>query len=531
MDNWFDEQEQKKPGFDYRALMKDVWRRKWLFFIPFVLCLSMAIFAIKTMTPLYYSSGQLEVRTDVYRSQLLNDPMRNLGGRRRFDEELQWEMENLLNSPAFLERIVRELGMEKKYMAESRVEEGPALDETAAVNKAIGKLARRIRIADDGHRLYRIGVIDPDPQQAYDLARVILDRFLEEYRKVRTAPRASTQEFLLEQKKTYDADLEAAEAELNSYLVEISSSGLLGNPVNASNLASVEDHLNRMQERLDGPDARELADLQRQAKAVLGALPAVDTFAKDVTISNLTRTLIDLGVEVMTRADIGSQDEVGLERGRQRVQIINRVEELVTLQHSNLSILDRNRLSQYIYFALYTDLERRVVNRVTDDVRSYRAFLVEQPRQSSRLADLQSRVSHMNDLVMTIEREITQQRMNLEAGMSDVGLQVSIRQQPFYNPIPAEPNKLRLAFLGFALSVALGGGLVVLSLLLDKTFKTIDSIESTLGFPVLGTLPQVKLPTAGPQRQLRLLLWLTIILGILAVGAFGFLVLYPRLSL
>lgn len=529
MDNWYDEQEKSGPAFDVRTLLKDVWRRKWLFIIPFVICLSMAVLAIKTMSPLYYSSGQLEVRADMYRSQLLNDPTSNLGGRRRFDSELFWEMENLLTSPTFLEGIVRELSLQKSIMAQSRVDEGPPLDEDAAVARAVSNLGRRLRITDDGHRLYRIGVLDPDPQQAYDLAQVILDRFLVEYRKVRTAPRASTRNFLLEQKKIYEADLEAAETELNEYLVEISSTGLMGNPVNATNLATVEERLSRMRDRLDSVDAGELAELQRQATPVLGAIPAVEVYSKDAIIATLRRSLIDLGVEELTTADNG--DDLARERGRQRVQLNSRIEEMVTLRHTSLNVLDRGRLSQYIYFALYTGIEREVVNRVTEHLRRYRAFLVEQPRQSTRLTELQDRVAHMNDLVLTIEREITQQRMNLEAGMSDVGLQITIRRQPAFNPVPVEPNKVRLAMLGFALSAAMGGGLLVLAMLMDKSFKSIDSIERTLGYPVIGTLPQVKLNNLETRRQLRLLFWFTIVLVILAVGAFGFLVLYPRLSL
>lgn len=529
MENWYDEQEQSKPAFDVRTLLKEVWRRKWLFIIPFVICLSMAVLAIKTMSPMYYSSGQLEVRADMYRSQLLNDPTSNLGGRRSFDRELLYEMDNLLTSPTFLEGIVRELGLQKSIMAQSVVEDGPPLDEDEAVAKAIKNLNRRLRIYEDGHRLYRIGVRDPDPQQAFDLAQIILDRFLEEYRKVRTAPRASTRNFLLKQKDMYEADLEAAETELNEFMVQLSSSGLAGNPINTTNLATVDDRLTRTRERLNGMDANELVELESQARPVLGALPATDIYTKDAVIATLRRSLIDLGVQELTDPQTG--DDLARERGRQRVQLNSRIEEMVTLRHPTLNVLDRNRLSQYVYFALYTGIERQVVDQVAEQVRRYRAFVAEQPRQSTRLTELQDRVAHMNDLVMTIEREITQQRMNLEAGMSDVGLQITVREQPAYNPIPVEPNKMRLAMLGFFLSAAMGGGLLLLAMLMDKSFKTVDAIERALGYPVLGTLPQVKQTNLEKKRQLRLLFWFTIVLAILAVGAFGFLVLYPRLSM
>ena len=523
MDNLFDDKSAPGEGFDFRSLLKEIWRRKWLFFIPFVLCLSMAGLAIKTMTPLYYSWGQIQVRTDFFRSQLLNDPTGNLGGRNRnLDGEIKAEMETLLTSPEFLDNIVRELGMQKNLMARSLVGAGPPLDEPEAVRRTSADLAKRLRLELEGRHLYRIGVIDTDPQEAYDLTRFILDRFLEEYRKMRLAPRASTRNFLIQQKEIYQQDLDRADQELNEFLVQLSSTGLVGNPINANNLGLVEERLNRAQDRHNGSDALEMAGLEKSALPVLGALPAVDTYAKDSEIKALTQELTDLGVEMMTPLDGSYSDDAEMEMGRMRVQINNRVEELVTLNHPNLGLMDRNRLSQYIYFSLYSSVERAVIGRAAVHIRNYRQFLNQQPLQSSQLAELQSKVLHYNELVLTIENEITQQRMNLEAGMSDVGIQVSI---------PAEPNKLKLAFMGFVLSVGIGTGLLVLALFLDKSFKTVAGIESALGLPVLGTLPQIKFANLEPRRRLRLLFWLTIVLGILAVGSFGFLVIYPKLSL
>lgn len=531
MENMFDEQSDQGSGFDYRALLKEIWRRKWLFFIPFVLCLSMAAIAIKTMTPIYYSSGQIQVRTDFYRSNLLNDPTSNIARRRDMDQEILWEMETLLTSPGFLENIVRELGMEKTLMAQSRVGDGPILEEQEAIRKSSLRLAARLKIEQDGTHLYRIGVIHEDPQRAYDLTRFILDRFLEEYRKARLAPRASTRDFLEEQKEVYLAELKSAEKELNDFLVAVSSSGLMGNPVNAGNVAAAEERLFRARERAAGPDALEMANLQQAALPVLGALPAVETYAKDSVIKGIVLDLTDLGTQIMTQPNGEFSHDLESQMGRLRVQVHNRVEELVTLNHSNLGILDRNRLSQYIYFSLYASVERAINNRISGHVQAYREFLNQQPLQSSRLMELQSRVTNANSLIQTIDQEITQQAMNLEAGMSDVGLQVSIRQQPVLEQFPIEPNKVRLAFMGFVLSVGIGTGLLVLALLLDKSLKTVVDIERNLGYPVLGTLPQMQTATLEPRRRMRILFWVTIVLGILAVGAVGFLVIYPRLSL
>ncbi len=440
-------------------------------------------------------------------------------------------MENLITSPVFLEGIVRELGMQKTLMARSRVEKGPVLDEDTAVHTAAVLLAKRVRLVLDGRHLYELGVKGTDPQEAYDLTRFILDCFIEEYRKMRLAPRASTRNFLMAQQKVYQQDLALAEQELNRFLIQISSSELLGNPVNAGNLGVVEERLSRTRDRQLGADVLELSGLEQAAFPILGALPAVATYAKDSQISQIVLELTNFYVELMTRSDGENSDDIEVEMGRLRVQIINRVEELVALNHHTLGLMERNRLSQYIYFSLYSSVRREGGDRVDSHVRNYRRFLQQQPMQSSKLAELQAKVSHTNELLMTIEQEITQQRMNLEAGLSDVGLQLSIRKQPQLMPYPIEPNKLKLAFMGFVLSLGLGAGLLILTIFMDKSMKTVNAIEQALDIPVLGTLPQLSYGNLAPLRRRRLLFWISIVLGVIAIAAFVFLVLYPNLSL
>jgi len=73
-------------------------------------------------------------------------------------------------------------------------------------------------------------------------------------------------------------------------------------------------------------------------------------------------------------------------------------------------------------------------------------------------------------------------------------------------------------------------GLVVLAIFMDRSFNTIEDIERSLGYAVIGTLPMIQDDHFERKRKVRLLRWVTIISGILAVGAVGFLVIYPRLG-
>jgi hypothetical protein len=95
---------------------------------------------------------------------------------------------------------------------------------------------------------------------------------------------------------------------------------------------------------------------------------------------------------------------------------------------------------------------------------------------------------------------------------------------------PIEPNKVKLAFMGFVLALGMGGGLVVLAQLLDRSFHSVEDIERRLGLTVIGTLPVINESQFEDRRSRRIWIWIVLVVAILLVAAAGFLYVYPRLS-
>ncbi|MCB1184868.1 hypothetical protein KDM41_15675, partial [bacterium] len=219
--------------------------------------------------------------------------------------------------------------------------------------------------------------------------------------------------------------------------------------------------------------------------------------------------------------------------GQLRVRLNTRIEQMVGEQFPQLGYLERNQVSHFVYFTLYREGSQRVINDLEAKIREFRDFTTRRPAQSARIAELQDDVTAARGMVSTIENEITSQTLNLEASGAELGMQIRIRQAPILDGnayIPVEPNKIKLTALGSVLSLAIGLGLVVLAIFLDRSFKTVEDIERTLGLPVIGTLPVIQDDHFERKKKVRLLRWATIILGIIAVGAVGFLVIYPRLG-
>lgn len=531
MDPFQDEQESGGSGFDPVSLLRTFWRRKMLFFVPFILCLAMAAVAIKTMTPIYASSGLILIKFEGVNSELVTDPSRRYGRARDIDAVAYHEMNMLLTSPDFLEKIVLELRLQDALRAMPVSEGDGPMSEERAIRKAKSRLASMIEMKQDGPRLFRIEVRDPDPERAYMLASFILERFVEEYRASQRATRTNTRDFLQGQLAIYREELAAAEAALNKFQSGLASEALLDNPINALNLSQTQSNLNTLRERYNGTDAREMNDLNQDMRTLLGSAPGTSRYLADDIVKASIMEMENVGAD-LELLPTGSRETRDLETrlGQLRVRLNNRVEEMVAMEYPNLTFLQRNQISNFLYFSIYRAVTGRIMDRLDTQIREFRAFTARRPGQSTRIAELQEDVRAARGLVSNIETEITQQNMNLQASESEIGMQITVRRKPHLVYHPVEPDKLKLTLLGVVLSIGIGLGLVVLAILLDRSFKTVEDMERTLGLPVIGTLPVIQDDHFERKKKVRILRWVTIVAGIIAVGALVFLVIYPRLS-
>ncbi|MFT5233816.1 MAG: hypothetical protein ACI9UK_002174 [Candidatus Krumholzibacteriia bacterium] len=530
-DPFADEEQNSGGGFDPVNLLRTFWRRKVLFFVPFILCLSMAAVAIKTMTPIYASSGQVLIRFEGLNSELLTDPSQRYGRERNIDATAFHEMNMLMYSPAFLEKMVIELKLHESLRdAAAAIGQSPVSEEKA-ISKARSRLSGRLKLKQDGPRLFVLEVRDTDPEVAYNLASSILTRFVEEYRQSQTASSTSTKEFLIKQLSVYRRDLVNAETAMNEFQSGLASESLLDNPINALNLSAVLENLEGARQRFNGTDAREIADLSQDMRALLGSAPKIDKFLADDIVRATLHEMESVGLDMTLYAE-GSRERSEYETRlfQLRVRLNNRIEEMVLVQYSNLSLLDRSQISNYIYFSIFRGGAERVIAELDQKIAEFRSFTARRPGQSSRITELQGDVVNARSLVSSIEAEITIHTLNLEASASEIGMQIRIRRSPEVGYAPVEPDKLKLTLMGIVLSLGIGLGLVVLAIFMDRSFHSIDDIERTLGLSVIGTLPVIQDNHFERKRKVRLMRWATIILGIIAVGAVGFLVIYPRIG-
>jgi uncharacterized protein involved in exopolysaccharide biosynthesis len=532
MDAFEDEQGQQGSGMDIKQLLRSVWRRKWLFIVPFVICLAMAAVVIKTMSPVYSSSALLRVVFERPTTTIVPDDVNYRQRPRYQDEEAQYMIQTIVTGPSFLERVAAEFTTEhpdltRRWLALKEIVLSPQAVE-ADFNRALAaQLRRGVRVKYEDTHVFRIGIYAPDPELAYTVMQLLLDRFLEEERANRLRPSTATRQFLDEQRQQQEQKVAEAERRLTDFQSTMLSESLAGNPISEQNLAQVEGSLGRLRAQYLDNDNSELITLERQIRTTLGALPQLSQYVQDAEIASLMREMVDLQSQKMLGT---ASEDFEHSLGTLRLRLNGLLERRVAARHPDLSLADRNSIVQYLYQGAYRNVRQLVIDRLDADIREFREFMRRQPERSATLTSLQEDLQRERDLLADIERDITREDLRIEASLSEIGFKMVVHREPRLPSGPAEPDKVRLALMGVLLAAIMGAGLVGLSILLDRSLQSVAQIESVLAVPVIGTIPLIENEVRSRRRQRRYLLWITIVLVVLGLAAVGFLMVYPRLG-
>jgi uncharacterized protein involved in exopolysaccharide biosynthesis len=384
-----------------------------------------------------------------------------------------------------------------------------------------------LRVRQDGSRIYEIAVRSQDPREAQAAAQVVLRHYLEVERQSRMAPKTTTRDFLERQIATAQQDVQTSERELSTFEGSLLRSTLGGNPINAVNVVAAEVALRNLQEQIATTDRQELVGLAAQAQAVSVQLPVLTEFLAEPEIAAAVQQITTLE---QARVTGGPTSDLENELGRERLRLSNLLDASVQRRLPAAGMMDRTRVVRYVLQAMRNRSREQAAASAATAIGAYREFTARQPAQSSRLTELQLEVQRRRDLLSQLEREMSQTTMNLEASASEIGYRIEVRRDPALPRYPVEPDKLRLYVMGFGLSLAIGLGLVVLSIMLDRSFTDIASIERMVRIPVIGTLPIVQDDHFQVQRKRRTLRWVMVVCTTLVVAVVFLFYIYPRLN-
>jgi len=536
MDDFRDEENEGGSGFNPSDLLRIFLRRKWLFLVPFGLCLGMAYVAIKTMDPIYSSSGEIRVIRNETASRTINEGTPRASRSRDEDRETEVLIRTTVTSPSFLRGVVQDLNLHRSELI-SREDPLPTTMTAGQENAAIASLARqlekmiRVRVKDT--HIFSISVRDKNPDLTYLLAREVLDRFLKEEQANRLQVGETERDFLADQREIYEANLRDAQGALTSFQRSMLSSNLAGNPVNEANLIRAGDLLVRLQTQVQSDEQGKMPLQRREARLVL---PAVEQFLRELEgevaavslMADLTALELAQVISLIEdrRSNEGGQGLLGTTRLALDALVGRRLSD----EYKQLDTLARTTVTSYLYDSLYLKVNKNVSAQFEKHINDFRNFMTRQPEQSASLSRLQREVDSAQEMLQSLENDIRRQNLSMAASMSEIGYQLEVYDEPRPALFPVEPDKKKLGMMGIALALGIGAGLVLLAEMMDRSFKSVQEIESKLRIPVIGTLPLVRNGPFEERRRRRVFYWIAIIIVIAALAAVGLLWVYPRFN-
>jgi polysaccharide biosynthesis transport protein len=521
--------QKEESGFSPVELWRMFWRRKWLFFVPFIICLGMGYLAIKTMPPVYRTSGQLRVILEQTSAQSIPEANRRYRRSRDADKETMVIIRTIVTSPKFLERTVRDLNLHRSSLLNSKnSSQAESLSENSAVASLVSKLEKWILVKNDDTNLFSIGIKHQNPDLVYLLTSEIINRFLEEERANRLEPSTSTMTFLEKQRSIMAGNLGNAQTVLTNYKVQSGQSVLSSNPVREGNLSQANSLLSDIESQFISGKVTFSKMKELSVTAVAETDKIVSFIERDATILAKLEDLKAVEYNsIISR--LSRESNYGVTAGSIRVNIDIQIEQILRNNYPEVEMESRVLLQRYINELFYRTTKLDVINKLKTHIRLCMDFMAKQPEQSAKLSQLNQNVLSAQEMLKSVEEDISRENLRLAASLSEIGYKIVVRKDPGYPEFPFEPDKKRLAMMAVAIALAIGAGLVLLAEMLDKSLKTVEQIEKKLDVTVVGTMPIIKNGPFGKHRRIRVLIWMLIIVIILALSALGLFYLYPQL--
>ncbi|QGP92646.1 hypothetical protein MGLY_20340 [Neomoorella glycerini] len=342
-----------------------------------------------------------------------------------------------LTTPALLQRVINKLG----------------LDPQSYTPAGLANLITVKAIKDTN--LIEIYVRNTDPQLAARIANTLRDEFLQFITENNQQQMAKAVEFLQQQKQKVDADLAKAAAALKEFNAKPNGVELL----EKQNAKRMEDlALYQSQLQLAGVETEQLRAAKASLEARLAQTPP------KVTVK---QPLLTAGKEEVAAGPVGEVETVN--------PVYTRLQEDIAAKDAALA--DKE--------AQISGL-KQVIAQLQKDLEGLQADLTAKKTEQDRL---QRQVKQLEEASSLLAQKITETSIASSINLGGTALvPVGAAMVP---TAPVKPNKrLNMAVAG-VLGLMIAVFLAFLLEYLDNTVKDPEQLESLLGLPVLGTVPQM----------------------------------------
>ena len=454
-----------------------ILRRRWYIIFPF--CIALAVGGYFAITlPKIYSAETLilvqpqRVPEDYVRSVVSSD----------IDSRINSISQQIM-SRTNLEKIIdtHKLfsgpGYEKMFMEEKVA----ALAKNISVN--ITRSSRR-NAADS----FSISFKGKDPEKVMRIANTLATYVIDENLKVREAQAVGTSNFLAEELDSIRAQLSTQENTLKEYREKYM--GGLPEQLD-SNLRILE----RLQEQLDSANTslrdvkNRLALLQESRPEITGISPP-GTLGTG-TLAQMEQQLSDLKARYTGR----HPDVISLEKKIADIKAEEVPDKSPKKTGAPASVDKRGK--NYAYLLRINELKMEKaeleanIKKLLNMAGNYQKRVEDTPKREQEFLSLKRDYDNIRETYNSVLGRKLEAEISVNMEKKQKGEQFRIIDPARLPQKPVSPDMKKIFLFTIAAGLGAGAGIVFLFEFFNKAFKSIDDIESYLGFPVLAAVPTV----------------------------------------
>jgi len=482
-------EQQSFHPLDYMAAFN---RRKWWFIVPLVLCLALGAVAVTVWPRTYLSRAAIGVQSPTLSADLLRgvssmDPV-----------ERQRAIQQLLLSPAVLDRVIREEQLNPKKPAE-RV--AASLRDNLAQNIEV-PLPIGLNGRPDPSRgidLFYLGYTDNDPSRAQRIANRVASVFIEENSRAQTVRAQNTAEVLGQQvgdSQTKLTDLEnKLRAKKQNYVGRLPDQVVANvQMVNGSRqqFESLSIQIRAEQDRLAMLEGQ--LDSMRQGSGGDG-MTSVEGAASQAAQKHVD----DLQAQLATDRALGFTDkhpdvirlqeeikQARAEVAASKVQTPSNREEILKIDP-----LYRQRVTERDTAKLHIKELQAAAANAQSQIGAYQSRVEAAPVVEQELTSLQREYDLEKARYSDLNTRYQNARSAEDVAKDHGGERFSMLYPASYPDSPIAPQPLKILAIALVLGLALGAGAALGREFLDRAVYDSRALQNEFEVPVLGEIPRI----------------------------------------
>lgn len=524
------ENQQPEAGFrlnlgDYARIL---WRKKYFLLIPLVISVAVTAIGSRFLVPEYESSSIVRIST----ARDMGEMERFIGASRTRDDEVGAQLEADLLGSAFLDDLIRTMGMDKdpqlievaNYQRQN-LYPGITTDELV-MRRLRNFLKRHIELHREGPSMWRLSYADASPEAAYVIADGMTRLYIERQRRDTMKDLAAVSQFSEEQLAVYKERLDRSERELERFQEQNASRVAEANPVTQTNIGLAEKVKTDLEFTVRNAESTQQR-IRERLVGVMGGVPSGERIFADPEIRKLESNLAsrreaellsDLA-SATTAAPLNESEDIAA--SEQAIQ--HHLSTLVTENLSDVPVDYRPLVVEYFYQQIQISAYRQKSARLVTYTQAFRSQVALAPQMETELARLRQEVEENRQVYNTFRGTQRSAQISEAAQSTEIGAGVTLVEGASKPLEPVRPNKVKILALAFFLGSAIGGAGLLLTEFSDASFRSVEDVEKQLGLKVLGTIPRFeKTRWFHDSARKRAIIWTVVCVVATAAALSGF---------